>query len=307
MAEASSGRTRGNSKPNVKRRGSTYTYYVYVTDADGRRRQHSKGGFRTRGTPRRHASRRSARSRTAAYVKPERVDASEVPEDEWLPRAGRRPSRRAPTARTSRYVRLHVVPYIGGIPLQKLTPVDLNRLYRQLLESGRRPPAPTDSAPARGVRPSRRAAGEWPQLRRGRRDSSDRSSPASASSRGTPSPRSIRRGRPKAVGDASRRRAVGADGALHPHDHPCRPEGRHAVEPSGPQRRRRRHSPIRRRRLARQRPKAWTADQLRRVPRLRRRRAATCRRGSSSPPPDAGAASASACDGTTSTSTRAPR
>ena len=36
---------RGNSRPNVKRRGSTYTYYVYVTDADGRRHQHSKGGF----------------------------------------------------------------------------------------------------------------------------------------------------------------------------------------------------------------------------------------------------------------------
>ena len=40
-------RRRGNSKPNVKKRGSTYTYFLYVIGPDGRRQQHSKGGFRT--------------------------------------------------------------------------------------------------------------------------------------------------------------------------------------------------------------------------------------------------------------------
>ena len=38
---------RGNSKPNVKRRGDTYTYYLYVTDHLGRRKQHTKGGYKT--------------------------------------------------------------------------------------------------------------------------------------------------------------------------------------------------------------------------------------------------------------------
>ena len=34
-----------------------------------------------------------------------------------------------------------MIPHIGAVPLQKLTPVDLNRLYRHLLASGRRPVA----------------------------------------------------------------------------------------------------------------------------------------------------------------------
>ena len=49
MSTSGTGSTkkRGNSKPNVKRRGDTYTYYLYVTDHLGQRKQHSKGGYKT--------------------------------------------------------------------------------------------------------------------------------------------------------------------------------------------------------------------------------------------------------------------
>ena len=57
---------RGNSKPNVKRRGDTYTYYLYVTDHLGQRRQHSKGGHTTQRGPRMRASLRLLRCRPAA-------------------------------------------------------------------------------------------------------------------------------------------------------------------------------------------------------------------------------------------------
>ena len=33
---------------NIRKRGSTWTYYLYVTEGDGTRRQVSKGGFATR-------------------------------------------------------------------------------------------------------------------------------------------------------------------------------------------------------------------------------------------------------------------
>ncbi len=36
------------SRNNVRKRGSTWTYYAYVTDGAGKRRQISKGGFATR-------------------------------------------------------------------------------------------------------------------------------------------------------------------------------------------------------------------------------------------------------------------
>lgn len=134
MAESTK---RGNSKPNVKRRGSTYTYYVYVTGPDGKRHQHSKGGFKTQ--------REAEEARIAAeyaltrgiYVKAERISLGDFLVDEWLP------TRRPPVLEAStwhsydRYIRLHVIPHIGRIPLQKLSPVDLNHLYRLLLESGR--------------------------------------------------------------------------------------------------------------------------------------------------------------------------
>ena len=130
---------RGNSKPNVKRRGSTYTYYVYVTDADGRRRQHSKGGFSTQRDAEDARIEAASALATGSYVKAERISLADFLADEWLP------FRRPPVLEEStwhsydRYLRLHVIPHIGAVPLQKLTPVDLNQLYRQLLETGRRP------------------------------------------------------------------------------------------------------------------------------------------------------------------------
>ena len=35
------------SRNNVRKRGTTWTYYAYVTDGTGKRRQISKGGFAT--------------------------------------------------------------------------------------------------------------------------------------------------------------------------------------------------------------------------------------------------------------------
>jgi integrase len=73
------------------------------------------------------------------WVRPERVTVRDFLVDEWLA------TQKPPTLEESTYVsyarniRLHVVPFIGGIRLQQLTPMDLNALYRELLESGRRP------------------------------------------------------------------------------------------------------------------------------------------------------------------------
>jgi hypothetical protein len=99
----------------------------------------------------------------AAYVKSEWTTVATFLVDEWLP------SRRPPVLEEitwssyERYIRLHVVPHVGGIQLQRVSPVDLNRLYRHLLEVGRRPPTAhaEESAPARGVRPRSRAPGGW--------------------------------------------------------------------------------------------------------------------------------------------------
>ena len=116
MADDEPQRKRGNSKPNVKRRGSTYTYYLYVIGPDGKRHQHSKGGFKTQ---REAEDARIAAEYTLAtgtYVKAERISLSDFLLDEWLP------TRRPPVLEEStwhsydRYIRLHVIPHIGRDP-----------------------------------------------------------------------------------------------------------------------------------------------------------------------------------------------
>lgn len=142
MSDTAHSKRRGNSKPNVKRRGSTYTYYVYVVGPDGKRHQHSKGGFRTQREAEEARVAATHALVTGTYVRAERLSLADFLIDEWLP------SRRPPVLEEStwhsydRYLRLHVIPHIGAIPLQKLSPVDLNRLYRVLLATGRREPGP---------------------------------------------------------------------------------------------------------------------------------------------------------------------
>jgi len=140
MADQTKPTKRGNSKPNVKRRGSTYTYYLYVADADGKRRQHSKGGFKTQKQAEDARIAAMNAKATGTYVKAEKVSVREFLVDEWLP------SRLPPALESSTWhsyeqkIRLQVIPFIGNIPLQQLSPVDLNKLYRHLLDAGRRPP-----------------------------------------------------------------------------------------------------------------------------------------------------------------------
>ena len=137
MAETDKAKVRGNSKPNVKRRGSTYTYFLYVTGPNGKRRQHSKGGFKTQREAEDARIAAKYALATGSYVKAERISLGDFLVNEWLP------SRRPPVLEEStwhsydRYIRLHMIPHIGAIPLQKLSPIDLNQLYRLLLESGR--------------------------------------------------------------------------------------------------------------------------------------------------------------------------
>ncbi len=132
----------GKGRNNVRKRGRTWTYYVYLPTSDGGRRQVSKGGFRTRRDAEAARIQLLNSINSGTFVRPDRVTVRRFLEDEWLP------SQRPPTLEESthrsyaRYLRLHVVPYIGGVPLQSLTPMDLNDLYRRLLDGGRCPPTP---------------------------------------------------------------------------------------------------------------------------------------------------------------------
>ena len=134
------------SKPNIRKRGSTYTWYAYITGGDGRRRQISQGGFRTIAEAENDRIKKLTELGHGDYVTPDKITLASYLLDEWLP--ARRIDLEPSTWRSyEQKIRLHVVPHIGGIALQELTPMDLNELYRQLLDTTTLPPATSRKHP----------------------------------------------------------------------------------------------------------------------------------------------------------------
>jgi integrase len=122
----------------TRRRGSTWTWYLGVVDpATGRRRQLSKGGFRTKREAQAALNEAMAALRSGTFVAPSRLTLGAFLTEQWLPTV--RAAVRLTTWTTYRiYAEAQVVPALGHIPLQALTAVHLNRLYADLAEHGRR-------------------------------------------------------------------------------------------------------------------------------------------------------------------------
>ncbi len=123
----------------VFRRGATWSYVVDVgPDADGNRRQRKRGGFPTKPAAERALRELLNTLDVNAYVEPSRKSMADFLRDDWL--AAMRPPRLRATTWTEyrRRVDDHIVPRIGGIPLQRLSAAQLNGLYADLLASGRK-------------------------------------------------------------------------------------------------------------------------------------------------------------------------
>lgn len=128
----------------MSRRGSireeangTWSLVVDVPGGAGRRRQLRRRGFTTRREAQAALVELLATLQRGTFVRPEKVRLGEylVAWMDALETSGRSPA----TVSSYRHtLRLHVVPYLGDVQLQALAAVDLDRLYRRLLESGRR-------------------------------------------------------------------------------------------------------------------------------------------------------------------------
>lgn len=123
---------------SIKRaRNGTWWFVVDLPAGDDKRRQVRRRGFATRRDAQAVLTELLGSLQRGTFVKRDHVTVAEYLADwmEGLPASGRG------VATISSYrhnLRLHVLPYIGGVRLQELTPVDLDRLYRRLLTQGRR-------------------------------------------------------------------------------------------------------------------------------------------------------------------------
>jgi len=123
---------------SVRKRGSTYTWYLFTPDpVTGQRRQHSKGGYRTKKECQAALNDALAALRVGTFVESSKRTVASYLLDEWLP--AMQPPRVRPSTWLSyqRNLERHVIPALGTIELQRLTPAHLTGFYRSLLTSGR--------------------------------------------------------------------------------------------------------------------------------------------------------------------------
>ena len=119
---------------STRKRGSTWTAYWFVPLEDGRRRQMSKGGFRTKREAQEYLTGVLHAIRTGTFVAPNRQTLGDY-FDLWISGA---PGRLRP-ATVDKYTRdfdRYVRPVLGSVRLQALTALQLDRLYASLLQSG---------------------------------------------------------------------------------------------------------------------------------------------------------------------------
>src|SRR5512132_4039729 len=123
----------------VYKRGSTWTWHFDI-DPDpltGRRRQRTKGGYQTKKAAEQALAEAIGQWRSGRLPQRSTHTLSHFLQQEWLPAV--KPRLRPSTwANYRTYTAAYVVPVLGQIKLQALTPVQLNHLYAFLLARGRR-------------------------------------------------------------------------------------------------------------------------------------------------------------------------
>jgi integrase len=127
------------ARGSVRQRGSTWTVVFDEPRTDGRRRQRSKGGFRTRKEAERYLREQLVSLDVRTYVAPQKLTVANYLVEHWLPALHARGLRPSTLARYESHVRCAIAPALGGLPLQAVMPTHLNKLYTGLRAAGRAP------------------------------------------------------------------------------------------------------------------------------------------------------------------------
>lgn len=111
-------------------------FVVDITGPDGKRKQLKRRGFETKRAAQAALTALQADKQRGVLVVPRRATLGKFLLDDWLP--ARRVTLRSSTAASyEQLIRNYIVPTIGGVRLQAVDGSMLNRLYGELLTSGR--------------------------------------------------------------------------------------------------------------------------------------------------------------------------
>ncbi len=123
---------RGSIRQDIN---GTWSYTVDITAPGDKRRQMRKRGFATRRAAQTALTKVLRELDTGAHVDPSRLTLADYVERDWLPNARMR-LRPSTLHSYQRNLRIHVLPTLGGTPLQRITGSQLTALYARLLEDG---------------------------------------------------------------------------------------------------------------------------------------------------------------------------
>jgi integrase len=123
---------------HIAKKGKRYYTVIYegIDPATGKERHRWHAAGSTRKEAERLLADLVKRQHDGDYRPPEKITLGEYLE-RWLP-TQRQPLAASSYSSYERNIRLHVLPHIGSIPIQRLTPEDLDDLYAMLLANGRR-------------------------------------------------------------------------------------------------------------------------------------------------------------------------
>lgn len=128
----------------VFKRGRTWSYVVDVgVTSDGRRRQRSRGGFRTKRATEEALSEVMSALAAGSYVSPTKLSFEQYLLHEWLP-ALRATVRPLTWESYERHCHKYLVPVLGRYPLHGLPVAAINGMYGNLMHA--EPPFP-DTVP----------------------------------------------------------------------------------------------------------------------------------------------------------------
>lgn len=123
------------------REGKVKTLWYAVVDVgtgdDGKRKQKWHGGFKTRREAELALSDIVRSLEKQTYISPQRITLGEFVRNDWLPTMQTQ-VKKSTWDSYRRNLENHVLPTLGGTPLQQLSTGHLNSLYRSLLAQGRR-------------------------------------------------------------------------------------------------------------------------------------------------------------------------
>lgn len=136
-------------KGSTIKRGATWTAYWFTTDPSQvdektlkpKRLQHSKGGFRTQKDARSHLNEVLGKVQAGEYRRESKLTVQQLLEEHWLP-AKRMSGRRPATVAQYEFVIEHwLIPILGTIPAERLTPAHVQTFVGTLASqpSARRP------------------------------------------------------------------------------------------------------------------------------------------------------------------------